>query len=460
MRCALLNPAFVVLLFAGCLPVRGQWQSLNGGVSWEVRAFATSLDSSKLLVGGSFPYVHQDSLRANGLAWWDGQNWSVEGLAGGDGDTSTFGSQNPVTSLVIRPDTIFAGYLSNYWQQSFELGYGSMLVNGVWQSVGSPETSFNFLETNDRLFNGGRADTLYGQFMPMVNEWVNGTWQPLPGYSFSTTALLIDAEYWQGQYYFGGVFNALDSRKIVAFDGVNQWSPLAGGVGGNNVSAVCGFGDSLYVGGFFLPGPDVQSKHLQIWDGVAWRPFFPQVEFVGRISDMQVHDGALYIDAVHTWAGDTTWYGLLRYDGHQLCSIGGPMPSGDNGPMTFFQDNLYLGVSPMFPAVPNEFIAYLPLDGLVPDRCVTISPTAVPELHSAQRLIIQPNPSEGYVQVTLPEGFASVALLRVMDKTGRLVQQLHVQERRIQVQGLADGVYSLEADAQGRVARGRVVVIR
>lgn len=420
------------------------------------------MDSSRLLLGGSFPYVYEDSLRANGLAWWDGEAWSVEGLGGGDGDTSVFGSTNPVLTLALRPDTLFASYLSGYWQHSFELRYASMLIDGTWEPCGSPAGTLFFMEANGRLFNGGLADTLYGQYQPMVNEWINDAWQPLPGYSFSNSAGVYDVEYWQGSYYFAGTFNAFGSRKIVAFDGVDQWSPLGGGVGGNFIETVCSYGDSLYVGGYFLPGASVQSKHAQIWDGQAWRPFFPQVQFVGVVPDMQVYDGALYVSGIHTWVGDTTWYGLLRYDGRELCSIGGPMPSGDNGKMAFFQGDLYLATGFQFTPLANEGIAYLPLEGLVPDRCVEII-ASVAEHDSSVRLVVQPNPATDAVTVLIPEHFRGAGTLQLLDEPGRLVLTVTAFSQDsflVPLNAVAAGHYTLVLRAGGQELRERLVVAR
>ncbi|MFZ1694932.1 MAG: T9SS type A sorting domain-containing protein [Flavobacteriales bacterium] len=318
------------------------------------------------------------------------------------------------------------------------------------------------MEANDKLLHGGRADTLFGQYMPMVNEWVNATWQPLPGFSFGLSDLVNDAAFWHGRYYFGGVFQALGCRKMVAFDGVDGWSPVGVGVGGNFVETICGYGDSLYVGGFFLPGQDVQSKHVQIWDGQNWRPFFSQVEFVGTVGDMQVHDGALYISGIHTWVGDTTWYGLLRYDGHQLCSIGGPMPSGDNGKMAFFQNSLYLGISPLFQALPGEFVAYLPLDGLIPDRCVEIL-ASVPENVADGRLILQPNPASDAVTVLIPEHFRGAGTLQLLDELGRLVLTVTASSQDsflVPLNAVAAGHYTLVLRAGGQELRERLVVAR
>ncbi|MBK9146466.1 MAG: T9SS type A sorting domain-containing protein [Flavobacteriales bacterium] len=450
-------------LCANACMALAQWQSLNGGVSWEVRAFAFNADSSRLLVGGGFTWVHQDSLRANQLAWWDGESWSIEGLANGSGDTVTTGSNwLPVVSLALREDTLFASYLANIWQYDFDLRVASMLVNGTWEPCGSPESTLFFMEANGRLFNGGLADTLYGQHQPMVNEWINGAWQPLPGYSFSNSAGVYDVGYWQGSYYFAGTFNAFGSRKIVAFDGVDQWTPLGGGVGGNFIGTLCGYGDSLYVGGYFLPGGSVQSKHAQIWDGQSWRPFFPQVEFVGVVRDMQVYDGALYISGIHTWVGDTTWYGLLRYDGRELCSIGGPMPSGDNSMMAFFQNNLYLGISPQFVQLPGEYIAYLPLEGLVSDRCAEII-ASVPEQHAAGRLMLQPNPASDAVTVLIPEHFRGACTLQLLDELGRLVLTVTAYSQNsflVPLNAVAAGHYTLVLRAGGEELRERLVVAR
>ncbi len=410
----------VAALVATC--ARAQWQSLNGGVTSEVRSFAQPADSSRLLAGGKFPFVHQDDLRVNNIAWWDGAHWAIDGLANGNGDTSTWGDDTPVFSLAIRPDTIFASHLSDRWHYDTAMGYATLLTDEQWQPCAMPDGIFYFLEANGRMFSGGVHDELYGAYAPGIHEWRNGAFENIPNMPFTSQVQVNDVAYWHGEYYFGGAFQAFECRKMVAYDGVDQWTPLEGGVGGNFVSTVCGFGDSLYVGGFFTGGSDVYSTHLQLWDGTSWQPFFPQVEYVGVVRDIQVYDGALYISGIYHWQGDNTWYGLLRYDGHQLCTIGGPMPSGDNSVMSFFQDDLYLGLGATFPGLEYEFIGRLPLEGLIPDTCVTVSPTGMAEAPGMGQgvLSIFPNPTTDVVWVQLPQGLDHGQLL-VHDSSGRLV---------------------------------------
>ncbi len=452
------------IVLQGCLgAVHAQWQSLNGGVNFPVRAFAVDSANDRLLVAGSFPYAYQDSLRVNNLAWWDGTLWSNEGLGNGNGSQTYYGNQAPILSVAIRPDTIFVGHMSPWWHDlDYTLGRATYLVDSTWHPCGSPNGLFYFLESNGRMFSGGVFDELYGQYMPGIHEWIGGQFQSLPNSPFVSQAQVNDVAFWNGQYYFAGVFNVLGSRKIVAFDGVDQWSPLAGGVGGNFLSSLCGYGDSLYVSGFMLPGQDVESRHIQIWDGATWKPFFPQVEYVGATRDIQVHDGVLYISGIYTWAGEETWYGLLRYDGHQLCSIGGPMPSGDNTKMAFFQGDLYMGLGTQFPSLEGQYIGRLPLASLVPDTCITITATSI-QGHSAQGSVLRiyPNPVQEMLSVELPKSMGAGAVW-IYNAMGQVLQEQRVASTvegtvQVDVHDLAPGLYTVSLTGGQRHQHGRFI---
>jgi hypothetical protein len=351
-----------------------QWESLDGGTSFQVRSFLVDSLNDRLIVGGSFPYVADGTLRANNLAWWDGTQWGLEGLGNGTGDTSEFGQiSNPVQSMVRRNDTLFVSYLGNYWHYSFDMRFATMLVDGTWYPCGQPNGIFYFLEAQGRMFSGGVHDTLYGAYAPGIHEWVGGEFRDMPNSPFVSQVQVNAVEYWHDRIYFGGLFDVLGSPRIVSFDGTDQWAGVGNGVGGYYIATLCGYGDSLYAGGYLQNGPNVQSQHIQLFDGEAWRPFFQEVEFQGFIWDIQVHDGALYVSGLHTWVGDNVPYTLLRYDGHTLCSLGGPNPSGNTLKMAFYHGSLYQSIEDGFPGLENQFIGRLPLDGLVPDRCADVA---------------------------------------------------------------------------------------
>jgi len=402
--------------------------------------------------------VQNGELRVNNLAWWDGDSWSADGLAGGNGNQSEFGNIDPVLSVAIRDDTLFVGHLGNQWHDATELAYATMLVNGEWRPCAQPNGTLWFLETNGRMFSGGVHDSLYNEYAPGIYEWRAGSYGTITNMPFDSEIGVYDVAYWQGQYYFGGIFSAFGCTRMVAFDGVDQWSGLGEGVGGNFIETVCGFGDSLYVGGFFEDGPNVQSQHIQIWDGAVWKPFFNQVQFDGAIRDIQVHNGTLYVSGYHTWANDLTAYGLLRYDGHQLCSIGGPV-GGDVGKMAFFHGDLYHS-NHYIPGLEQEWIGRLPLEGLIPDRCVEVGPNAVPDRSSGTYIMtVGPNPASGELHMQLPTGTYTNAIV-ILDAIGREVRTVMIptsDRSTLAVHDLPPGTYTVQCTAHGARYFGRFV---
>ena len=124
-----------------------------------------------------------------------------------------------------------------------------------------------------------------------IHEWLGGEWRELPNSPISPTAGIYASTYWHDQYYFAGIFLALGSRKVVAFDGDSLWYPLEQGLSGYYVNAIEGFGDSLYVGGF-LDGIKGSTDHIGIWNGENWLPFFSEVEFIGQVGGIFSFDNA------------------------------------------------------------------------------------------------------------------------------------------------------------------------
>jgi hypothetical protein len=291
--------------------------------------------------------------------------------------------------------------------------------------------------------------------MPAIREWVGGAWHTLPNSPFDGNTITQCVDWWHDQYYFGGAFFEGGARNIVAFNGVDQWDTLANGVGGNWLNAIKGFGDSLYVGGYFLPGPYVQSQHIQLWDGNSWKPFFSEVQFDSQVFQMEVYHGALYINGVYHFVGETTQYGILRFDGQHLCAIGGPMPQ-DHLRIAFFQGDLYCAVAPDYQSLYYQCIGRLPLDGLVPDECVTVA--GIEEHGANAQAVVFPNPAS--VDVSISYAGNNARSLEVVDILGRpVLQSAYTRSAPMQVSALASGTYTLRLfDARGvPVAVGRFV---
>lgn len=358
-------------------------------------------------------------------------------------------------SLLELEDTILTSYMGNAWFWNDSMDNAAQLANGEWKPLGEPDALLDFYRLNGRVFIGGEAGLLLGSSMPGVRAWSNGTIQALPNSPFTQPVDVSTGAYWQGHYYFGGnTWGELGSHDIVRFDGDSTWSGVGGGMGPGWLNAHAGFGDSLYAGGYFLAGGNNLSTHLQLFDGTQWQPFFPQVEFIGQVRDIQVYQGALYVSGIYHFVGESTWYGLLRFDGRDLCAIGGSMPAGDNGPIAFFQNNLYMALAAQFPGLEYEFIGYLPLDDLVPDTCITVVNTSVAE-HTEATLGLFPNPGREHLSLTSPLE-AWPAEVEVRDMAGRLVHRERLGANAALSTGAwAAGTYTvLLLDPRGTVRRG------
>ena len=434
----------------------GQWQSLAGGVSNPVRTFSVDPNETHLLVGGSFPWLNADSQRVNNIAAWDGTEWSSEGTGGGNGNMWEYGTTDPVLSLVNWHDTLYTGFLSNMWQMDPGIRHAAYLADDIWHAFpAQPSGGTLFAMLNGRLFMGGNSNYLDTVTFPGLCEINGGEFVPLPGIPFNPHADIVAFEYWHNTYYFGGItYDELGSRNIVSYDGMDQWSPLAEGIGGNHINCIRGYGDSLYVGGFFNPGPNVESRHIQIWDGAAWHPFFPeQVEFVSQVFDMKVYDDALWICGNFQFTGDQTIYGILRFDGQQLCAIGGPINPTDNNAIAFFQNNLYMAVGYDFPGLEYEWIGRLPLEGLVPDECVEVTTGIATTGVFGNPLNMYPNPAIDEVTITGMAGDQG-RRLEILDVLGRSVLppvRINATSMKLDVAALSVGCYELRLVSSGGI---------
>ncbi|MBK6831932.1 MAG: T9SS type A sorting domain-containing protein [Flavobacteriales bacterium] len=153
----------------------------------------------------------------------------------------------------------------------------------------------------------------------------------------------------------------------------------------------------------------------------------------------------------------STQYSLLRFDGHELCAIGGVNTVGVNGQIAFFQGDLYMALASQFPGLEFEYIGRLPLEGLVPDRCVEVVTGLADHQSSFTELQLSPNPTTD--QLTLHHPALRSGTVAITDALGRIVFNTPWRNQPLDVRPLPTGVYHLTLrDEHGRpVAAGRFV---
>lgn len=87
--------------------------------------------------------------------------------------------------------------------------------------------------------------------------------------------------------------------------------------------------------------------------------------------------------------------------------------------------------------------------------------TGVNDLADNSLLSVSPNPTSGWLQISLPTG-TNLEYVRVMDLAGKTVRNLKLgaaaSNTQIDLSGLSKGIYTLQARAEGQVFVKKVIV--
>ena len=272
------------------------WQTVGGGMNYEVRDLYEDTIANKLYVVGNFAYAG-DSI-VNQIATWDGNTWNNVGH--GTGDTSCVNTCDPLLSVIRYQNNIYA---SGYVRM---MGGNQSIKNlakwdGVsWSGLGNPNVDVRLIVANDSLFAIGVFDTINNQYVQPITKWNGTVFQafgtPLPFVSGLNSVLTCT--YYHNQYYFSGNFSFPAGKKeIMRWDG-SQWLPLGNGILGNNAWAgsVVEYNNLLFVGGLFSQNDGNTGNNIMTWDGTTWRDAFPGVDFSSfGIRYLKVYKNKLYI---------------------------------------------------------------------------------------------------------------------------------------------------------------------
>ena len=309
--------------------------------------------SSVLVTGGLFGTV--DGLSVNGIAAWDGTNWSGfdQGLFHAGFWISAFATfhadagpelfaggrfpnigTDPVSSRSI------ARWRSSEWSP-VQKGNGAPAF--LWQlaalDVGSGPAIY---AARDSL----NADTEAGIGIT-VERWDGSCWTTLGEPFFSS---FITRIYGFGLFddgtgtalYVCGEFNRVGTtpiRGVARWDGTN-WLPLGAGVGETPLALFSyddGSGPALYLGGRFPDAAGVPgTASIARWDGTQWSSVGGGFGFGSgqRVEDFAVFDDgtgpALYIGGVIIQASGQSVRNLVRWDGTTFSDVAGGVLGANN----------------------------------------------------------------------------------------------------------------------------------
>src|SRR5262245_17443706 len=195
------------------------WISMGGipGADGIVRAMVVD-GSGNVYIGGDFTVV--GDVVANGVAKWNGTNWSAlgSGISGG------------ISALALSGSDLYAA--------------GSFTAAG------------GIAATN-------------------IAKWNGSSWSALGlGIGNAVRALAVSGS----DVYAGGSFTTagdVAANSIARWDG-SSWSALASGIQGVDsappLHALAVSGSDLYVGGYFTAADGTAATNIAKWDGSSWSP--------------------------------------------------------------------------------------------------------------------------------------------------------------------------------------------
>ena len=260
------------------------WSALGEGVAGTGSAFtgspvtALQFIGDDLYVGGRFTTVG-GNVPALNIASWNGSVWSALG-AGLRGTPNT----SPVNALASLGTDLYAfGGFTNA---------GGITANGLARWNGANWSSFGTLNgARTRAisnagsiyvcgdFNIANYDTSSNVIGNHIIRWDGLNWHGLPGKPSNGTHLFVQAvETGSDGLYVGGFFNAVGTtiaRRIARWDGTN-WFALGSGVdglyNGNSlaVRAIKARNNEVFVGGGFVSAGGVTANNIARWDGANW----------------------------------------------------------------------------------------------------------------------------------------------------------------------------------------------
>jgi hypothetical protein len=347
------------------------WSALGYGITggggyWGPVVYALTSYEGRLIAGGNFAVAGSDS--ANGIAAWDGTDWSPLGsgldgsdpdgvraltvydsklIAGGgfstglisvwDGDNwspimtpgGAVSTREYVTILTVHDNKLLAGV--NF----VEMVASSAIVvwNGVgWSGLASQMSGIVSAQTvyDNKLVIGGSFSSAGGSILNNMAYWDGSNWSS-PG--SHTNGFVRALTVYDGRLIAGGSFTAVGgvvANHRASWDG-SSWSKLGSGLN-RRVYALTVYEEKLIAAGDFTTAGSDSAYHIAAWDGTSWSPLGSglggDLDPFTSVFALTVFDGKLIVGGYFTMAGGDSANLVAAWDGASWSAIGSGMPEG------------------------------------------------------------------------------------------------------------------------------------
>ncbi|MCH8902438.1 MAG: T9SS type A sorting domain-containing protein [Bacteroidetes bacterium] len=263
--------------------------------------------NNDLYVMGTFDSIA--GMQANGIAKWDGTNWSILNNNNWKGSGA----------IAIEPAAVYKGEL---------------YIGGT----------FNI-------------DTLH-----YIARWDGNSWRQV-GNGFTINSWINTMKVYNGELYVGGFFTSQAGNAgnhIQKWDGTS-WSHVGGGMDlpVGQVEGLEVFNSELYATGKFLAAGGVPAEYVAKWDGNQWCGFGSSF-LPGNVSELGVYNNELYIVGGFVTIDTDTFNYIAKWIGGNYTDTCGVILSVDNQYIDFSLDvrihpNPFTNSTSMF--IPEQFIS-------------------------------------------------------------------------------------------------------
>ncbi|MGZ4964512.1 MAG: hypothetical protein ACXWC8_18300, partial [Limisphaerales bacterium] len=284
-----------------------KWDGTNwSNVGFKGTAYSLAVDGSDLYVGGGFK-TNLAGLALTNVARWDGANWSA--LGNGVGSTNI----SIVYCVAASNGVVYAGGVFS--------NAGPVVVTNVarwdgssWSPLGPGLNSIVYslaLKGTD-VYAGGTG----------VAQWNGSSWSSL-GSSFSGVQSVA---VWGNLVCAGGSFTsvgALSAAHFAVWNG-SAWTAAAGGVS-LNVNKIIPTATKVYAAGSFALANGIEANGLAAWDGTNWSAIGTDQRNKGLSSQVNAiaNDGTnIYVGGFFSGAGGVPASYVARFDGTNWHALG------------------------------------------------------------------------------------------------------------------------------------------
>jgi hypothetical protein len=304
------------------------------GFDGPVRALAVS--GNKVYVGGAFTSI--DGKRVNGIACWNGQQWSD---LGGGVNGAVWALASHGKDLIVAGEFTSAGgrevnHIARWNGESW-----SLLGTGVSgnQEVFHSTSIYALAISGNNVYAGGRFSRAGDALANGIAKWDGQRWASLgTGVRTGIYEGVVRALALQGEsLYVGGEFMTADNvpaHNIAKWNG-DRWSSLAGGVRGNleQVLAISVNGQDLYVGGIFTTAGGLKATNIAKWNGHTWSQM--NIEPLEAVRNIVVDDRNIYLAGnLFALPGGAVVSGVAKWDGKSWSGLGHGLGNRDHsGPV-------------------------------------------------------------------------------------------------------------------------------